>query len=450
MNNEKPGQFDIFSVTRLNREVKAVLEGSFPSLWVKGEISNLAQPASGHLYFSLKDENSQVRCAMFRGRNRLLKFQPQNGDEVLLQVNINLYEGRGEYQLIVDHMEPAGAGALQRAYEELKQKLNKEGLFSAEHKKPLPGFPKSIGVITSPTGAAIRDILNVLQRRFSLGDVIIYPVPVQGDGAAQEIHDMLQTCIDRAEVDVVILARGGGSIEDLWSFNDEKLARLIFSCPIPVVCGVGHEIDFTIADFVSDVRAPTPSAAAELVCPDSQSLKQTITLSENSLCKFMTDRIYELTMKLDYLNTKLASSDRQIQPYLSRVSIATHQLQHAINIHLAKHQNNLQKKHNTISVHNPVNQLKLQVARLKSASTALHKYYAQKQEKLNEQVVNLTKALNMMNPLSILTRGYSVVKLKDGTVAQNISQLHKGDNADIILSDGIATAEIVNTEEKTS
>ena len=263
---------DVYSVTRLNREVRAVLEGSFPTIWVQGEISNLAQPASGHMYFSLKDEFSQVRCAMFQNRNRLLQFRPENGNHVLLRAAISLYETRGEYQLIVEQMEPAGEGALQRAFEELKQRLFKEGLFAEEHKKPVPYMAARIGIITSPTGAAIRDILTVSRRRFPLADIIIYPVAVQGEGAAEQIISMLQTAQRRHECEVLILARGGGSLEDLWAFNNEKLARVIFKCTLPVVTGIGHEIDFTIADFVADKRAPTPSAAAEIVSPDQRQI----------------------------------------------------------------------------------------------------------------------------------------------------------------------------------
>ena len=233
-------QRDIYNVTRLNREVRAVLEGSFPSIWLQGEISNFARPASGHMYLTLKDIHSQVRCAMFKNKNRLLKFEPENGVEVLVRANVSLYEGRGEFQLIIEYMELTGEGGLQRAYEELKQKLFKEGLFEEEHKQPLPNMPRTIGVITSPTGAAIRDILSVLKRRYPAGNIIVYPVAVQGEGSAEQITTMLRTAEKRNECDVLILSRGGGSIEDLWAFNNETLARAIFDCSLPVVSGIGH------------------------------------------------------------------------------------------------------------------------------------------------------------------------------------------------------------------
>src|ERR1700728_3269492 len=261
---------DIYSVSRLNREVRVLLERGFGALWLEAEISNLARPSSGHWYFSLKDSAAQVRCAMFRQRNMLSAFTPRDGQKVLVRARIGLYEPRGEYQLIVDHMEDAGLGALKRQFEELSAKLSQEGLFAAERKRLLPGLPKRIGVITSPTGAAVRDILHVLARRFPAAPVLIYPVRVQGAQAAAEITATLQLANQRAECDVLILARGGGSLEDLWAFNDERLARAIVASPIPVITGIGHEIDFTIADFAADVRAPTPSAAAEIVVPDAE------------------------------------------------------------------------------------------------------------------------------------------------------------------------------------
>ena len=251
----------VYSVSELNQTIRGLLESEFPLIWVEGEISNLAQPSSGHMYFSLKDESAQVRCAMFRGRNQFLRFTPENGQKVVIRARVSLYEARGEFQLIAEHMEDAGAGALQRAFEELKARLAAEGLFDESLKQDIPELPTRIGVITSPTGAAIRDVLSVLQRRFPAIPVLVYPVPVQGDGAAEKIVATLQLASKRKDCDVLLLVRGGGSLEDLWSFNEEIVARAIVASEIPVVCGVGHEVDFTIADFAADVRAPTPSAA---------------------------------------------------------------------------------------------------------------------------------------------------------------------------------------------
>jgi len=263
---------DVYTVSRLNREVRTVLEGSFPLLWVEGELSNLSQPPSGHIYFSLKDEYAQVRCAMFRTRRVHLRFRPENGVHVLARVRVSLYEGRGDFQLVVEHLEPAGEGALRLAFERLKQKLASEGLFDAARKRPIPEFPRQVGLITSAAGAAVRDLLSVLARRYPALPVLIFPVPVQGGEAAEAMVAALRRANARAECDVLILARGGGSMEDLWPFNDETLARAIASSAIPVVTGIGHEIDFTIADFVADQRAATPSAAAELVSPDGVGL----------------------------------------------------------------------------------------------------------------------------------------------------------------------------------
>jgi len=260
---------DVYSVSRLNREVRILLERGFGIVWLEAEISNFSRPSSGHWYFSLKDATAQVRCAMFRQRNMLCPFTARDGQKVLVRARISLYEPRGEYQLVIEHMEDAGLGALQRRFEELRRKLAAEGLFSPDRKRALPALPKRIGVITSPTGAAVRDILHVLERRFPAIPVLIYPVSVQGSQAAGEMIAALRLAATRRECDVLILARGGGSLEDLWAFNDERLARAIVSSPLPVVSGIGHEIDFTIADFAADVRAPTPSAAAELVVPDA-------------------------------------------------------------------------------------------------------------------------------------------------------------------------------------
>jgi exodeoxyribonuclease VII large subunit len=268
MTDKSPLERVIYSVSQLNDQVKDLLEHSFPPLWVEGEISNFSCPASGHWYLSLKDSQAQVRCAMFRNRNQGLGFQPKNGLQVLARGRPGLYAPRGEFQLILDQIEPAGEGALRRAFELLKQKLQAEGLFDETYKQALPTVPDRIGIITSPTGAALRDILNVLRRRFPLGQVVIYPVPVQGTEAAPAIVRALKTAAERQECDLLVVARGGGSLEDLWAFNEESVARAIHACPLPVVSGVGHEIDFTIADFVADLRAPTPSAAAELVSPD--------------------------------------------------------------------------------------------------------------------------------------------------------------------------------------
>ena len=257
-----------YTVSRLNQEARILLEQEFPMLWVQGEVSNLSRPASGHLYFTLKDANAQVRCALFQNRALLFRDCPRNSQQVLLRGRISLYEARGDFQLIVDYVEEAGAGALRRAYDELRLRLEREGIFASEHKRPLPPFPRRIGVITSASGAAIHDVLSVLNRRCPHLPVMIYPVPVQGEDAAERIANAIRQAAERQDCQVLLLVRGGGSLEDLSAFNQESVARAIFACPIPLVTGIGHESDVTIADFAADLRAATPTAAAELASPD--------------------------------------------------------------------------------------------------------------------------------------------------------------------------------------
>src|ERR1700736_2078507 len=322
---------DIYSVSRLNREVRVLLERGLGSLWLEAEISNLARPSSGHWYFSLKDAAAQVRCCMFRQRNMLCAFAVRDGQKVLVRARVGLYEPRGEYQLVIDHMEDAGLGALKRQFEELSAKLAAEGLFAAERKRPLPMIPKRIGVITSPTGDAIRDILHVLARRFAAVPVLIYPVSVQGAAAAAEIAAAVRFAGRRADCDVLIVARGGGSLEDLWAFNDEALARAIVASPIPIISGIGHEVDFTIADFAADVRAPTPSAAAELAVPDGEEWLNAFVRFGARLQHCMRRRLAEHGERLRWLigraslvspSAKLAQQSQRLDEVEQRLSRA--------------------------------------------------------------------------------------------------------------------------------
>lgn len=298
-------QQDIYTVSRLNNEVRLMLEESFRFVWVEGEISNFAAPHSGHWYFSLKDPCAQVRCAMFKGNQRKLGFIPKDGMHVLIGARVSLYPNRGEYQLIAEIMEERGEGKLRRAYELLRKKLEDAGLFDPAHKKPLPVFPKQIGVITSATGAAIRDILTVLKRRFSFLPVIIYPTLVQGDTAAPAIVKAIEIANRRNECDVLILARGGGSLEDLWPFNEEIVAHAIFASQIPIISGVGHEVDFTISDYVADLRAPTPSAAAEIAVPDGEELLKKLTRYQQQLPRLLQNKLKSLKQHLHWMEKHL-------------------------------------------------------------------------------------------------------------------------------------------------
>jgi len=296
---------EIYTVSRLNREARFLLENHFPLLWVEGEISGFKAHTSGHWYFSLKDEAAQIRCALFRRENRSLGFQPKDGMHVLVKVRVSLYENRGDYQLIAEHMEDIGEGKLRQAFEALKKRLAEAGYFDLAKKKPLPLFPRSIGVVTSPTGAAIRDILSVLKRRYRTAPVILYPTLVQGETAAENITDMLKQANTRQECDVLLLARGGGSLEDLWCFNDERVAKAIYESEIPIVSAIGHEIDFTIADFVADLRAATPTAAAELITPDQTKLAGDLTDDEKHLTRIITQKIIQYREKAGWLEKNL-------------------------------------------------------------------------------------------------------------------------------------------------
>lgn len=291
MPNPLSTERDILSVSQLNRASKDLLETYLPLLWVEGEVSNLAQPSSGHWYFTLKDARAQVRCAMFKNRNQLVRFCPEGGQKILVRARVSLYEGRGEYQLLIEHMEPTGFGDLQRQFELLKHKLQNEGLFAQEHKRALPAWPKRLGIVTSPTGAALQDILQVLQRRFPALPVLLLPVAVQGTGAAGQIAAAIRRANAEKLCDVLIVGRGGGSLEDLWAFNEEIVARAIYASDIPVVSAVGHEVDFTIADFTADMRAPTPSAAAELISPNQLEVAQKLDQLQRALLRHMQQHL---------------------------------------------------------------------------------------------------------------------------------------------------------------
>ena len=380
----------IFKVSQINAAARAILEANFDHVWIEGEISNLAEPSSGHIYFSLKDESAQVRAAMFRSRKLALKFQPKDGVHVIVSAQISLYEPRGDYQLIIEHMEPAGVGVLHAKFLQLKAKLEAEKLFDVKYKKPLPKLPRCIGVITSPTGAAIRDILSVLKRRFAGVTVIIYPTQVQGSEAAAQIVLALQTANMRHESDVLILARGGGSLEDLWSFNEEVVARAIFASSIPVVSAVGHETDFTIADFVADMRAPTPSAAAELAVPDAVEWLAALVNFKQRLINLIQYKLQQTKLLLESLKNRL----RPPQYYLSQ-----------------------------------------QAQRLDEVERRLHMAMQHQLTYWQHRLVKASAALNLVSPLATLVRGYAIVS-KDSRVVQTTKDVIVGDAIQTKLADG--------------
>ena len=403
INSSKPNEGKVFSVKEINRLVRELLEQSFPSFWISGEISNFISASSGHWYFSLKDDEAQVRCTMFKNKNMAADWVPKNGEKIEAKCFIGLYEARGEYQLNIEVIRHAGAGLLSEAFNQLKEKLLKEGLFEPTRKKPIPQFPQSIGIITSPTGAAIEDILITLKRRSPHIPIFIYPSLVQGKEAPSAIVKAIETANTRMECDVLILARGGGSIEDLWAFNEEIVARAIIASKIPTITGVGHETDTTIADFVSDLRAATPTGAAELVTSHTIELIKTMQAYKNQLNKMMASVIRELIQKVDYLEKRLISPRQQIQRQKEQI----HQYIQRINQ----------------SMKNAMIQYRLNIDKLK----------------LN---------LDHLSPHAVLSRGYSIITNVDGQIVNNINQLKLDDKIHIQLNHGQADANISDLKNK--
>lgn len=436
---ELPLTRDIYTVGRLNREVAQLLAGSFPMIWLEAEISNFSHPHSGHMYFSLKDTEAQVRAAMFRTRNLYLGFRPQNGMLVLVRARIALYEPRGDYQLIVEHMEEAGDGALRRAFEELKRRLNAEGLFDPARKRPLPAHPRQVGIVTSPTGAALRDVLNVLRRRYPLAPVLIYPVQVQGGQAATDIVKTLALAGQRRDCDVLLLVRGGGSLEDLQAFNDERVARAVAACAIPIVCGVGHEIDFTIADFTADLRAPTPSAAAELATPDLTELQR---------------RGAQLTLRMaQIIKTCLQQQGRHFKTLEQRLQrLHPQQRLNQQSQRLDELELRLQRaaQHNLRHASARLN--RLEASLLAALPRARLAQLATMQQQLSQRLANaikltvstrqralnsLLRNLDTVSPLATLTRGYAIVTQPDsGKPVRDAGEVKPGEKLDVRLAKG--------------
>jgi exodeoxyribonuclease VII large subunit len=400
---------DIYSVARLNREARLLLEGSFPAIWVEGELSNLSRPASGHVYFSLKDNAAQVRCAFFRQHQRLLRLALKDGLHVLARARVSLYEGRGDFQLIVEYLEEAGEGARQRALEALKQKLAAEGLFDAAHKKPLPRLPRRIGVITSESGAVLHDIVTTLRRRFPAIALLLYPVPVQGEGAAEKIAAAIRLAGARRECDALILARGGGSLEDLWAFNDEVVARAIYACPLPLVSAVGHETDVTLADFVADARAPTPTAAAELLSPNRQEWLLQLTSLEQRCRRLIRARLERAGQQLDLAANRLIHPARQIELLQLRLTAQAHRLIGAQRRGLAArsaHTAGLAARLRDASPLPRLQNANLHVRHLhhRLVQAAQHRLHTPRQ-----RLEGLALALHALSPLATLARGYAIV-----------------------------------------
>ena len=444
-----PTDRQIYSVSQLNRSVRQLLETQLPLLWVEGEISNFARPASGHWYLSLKDDQAQVRCAMFRNANQRVNFQPANGTQILVRCRAGLYEGRGEYQLIIEHMEEAGTGALQRKFEQLKQQLANEGLFDNQHKQPMPTAVSHIGVITSATGAAIKDILSVLDRRFPAIKVSIFPTAVQGEQAAGQIVDALAMANQQSQCDALIVGRGGGSLEDLWPFNEESVARAIFNSKIPIVSAVGHEVDFTIADFVADLRAPTPSAAAELLSPDGQDLLDQFMGFEILLSEALIRKIRQLEQRADFLQKRLQHPGRKLQQQGQHMTQLRIRLQRAIAAQLQQQRAQMDQLQNKLLGQSPEQTIIHGQQRItqsvKQLMRSMQQQLANKQTK-TDQAMHL---LDTVSPLSTLGRGYAIIRDQHNAVIKTVKEVNAGDQLTSQLADGEIVVSVNTTNTKT-
>lgn len=435
----------VFSVTELNELVRDLLEEALPSLWLEGEISNLSQPASGHIYLTLKDEQAQIRAAMFRGNNRRLGFTPRNGVKVLVRGRLSLYTARGDYQLIIDHMEEAGLGALQRAFEQLKQRLQAEGLFAPERKRPLPAVPRHIAVITSPTGAAIRDILSVLARRCPLIPVTVLPVAVQGKEAPPQIIAALAQANRRPEFDVILLARGGGSLEDLWAFNDEGVARAIAASHLPVVSGVGHEVDFTIADFAADQRAPTPSAAAELLSPDQIDWQRRLGHLEQRLGNGMQRRLGALGQQLAQLRARLRHPGQRVREWQQRVDELEQRLGRSLGHALHLRRLRLDTMTTRLLAASPARTVPALEQRRQQLVMRLNQAMQRRLASDRQRLAVLSARAESVSPLAVLARGYAIVRTEAGEVVRRADQAGPGTRLRIRLHHGELDAAVTES-----
>ena len=434
----------VYSVSQLNRMTRQLLEQDLPLLWVEGEISNLARPASGHLYFSLKDDKAQIRCALFRGRGRSTEVAAANGQQVLVRGRVSIYEPRGDYQLIVDHLEPAGEGLLRRRLEELKRRLAAEGLFDEARKQDLPPLPRQIGIITSPSGAAIRDVLHILRRRFPAIPVLVYPVQVQGEQAKFDIVRALETAAARAECDVLILARGGGSLEDLWAFNEEMVARAIAACPIPLVAGIGHEIDFTIADLVADVRAPTPSGAAELVVPDGRDWLRRVQVLERRLALAARRGLDGSRLALRALVARLARCHPgfMLRQNAQRLDDLRGQLSTTLRNRLTLDHLRVRSALARLRGASPAVRVRTAGDRVASSRLRLTSALRARLTVPGTQLAVLSGRLHTVSPLRTLERGYSIVLDAGGNVVRSTTQVQAGDAITARVVDGLIKATV--------
>ena len=426
----------IFTVSELNRTVRQLLENSLPMLWVEGEISNFARPGSGHWYLTLKDEKAQVRCAMFKNSNMRVNFKPANGTSVLVRCRAGVYEGRGEYQLVVEHMEEAGFGALQRQFDQLKASLASEGLFDSAHKKSMPQAVNHVGIITSPTGAAVKDVLSVLKRRFPAIKISIFPTAVQGDQAAGQIVDAIAMANQHNQCDALIIGRGGGSLEDLWPFNEEAVARAIFSSQIPTISAVGHEIDFTIADFVADLRAPTPSAAAELISPDGSEMHAQLRGLEASLINTVHRCLQKYDQNVVNLHKRLRHPGRKLQEQAQHLDHLDIRLKRAVQSRIEQHQHQIILKRDRLLRQHPKTLLIERGQKVKNIVGQLSKIVSQQLKTKTRHAEQVIHLLDAVSPLKILSRGFSVIRDHKNVVIKSVSSVSLGENLKGRVADG--------------
>jgi len=438
----------IYTVSQLTTEIKALLERNFAYVWVEGEISNLRSPSSGHLYFTLKDEFAQLRAVMFRLQNRLLKFDPEDGLQVVCYGRLTVYEPRGEYQIVLDYMEPKGLGALQLAFEQLKEKLAREGLFDPAHKKPLPQLPQKIGIVTSPTGAAIRDILQIIERRFANVHILLYPVRVQGAGAAEEIAQAISELNQWPGIDVMIVGRGGGSLEDLWAFNEELVARAIYNSRVPIISAVGHEVDFTIADFVADLRAPTPSAAAELVVRNKVELLQSLENLEHRLATASRVALEARQERLLSLVHRLADPRRRLSDQRLRLDDFFFRLANSIQQGLLRRAERLKLKADGLIHLHPGRRVGDYTHRLEQLSRRLILAMRAELRLFRQRTEGHMGQLQSLGPLAVLERGYSIARiLPSRQVIRQASSLKAEDRVNVKVHRGEFTAKVEEIRE---
>lgn len=439
--NSSPRQNKALSVSELNRQVKRLLEASYSHVWVSGELSSFSRPNSGHWYFSLKDDKAQIRCAMFRGFNQRLRFQPKEGDQIIVRCKVSLYEGRGDYQLIVEDMEPAGLGKLQAAFEALKLKLSQEGLFDPKFKQALPTLPKKLAVVTSETGAVIHDIINVCAKRFPGLEIFLLPVKVQGEGAAEEISRAIKNVNQYQLADVMIVGRGGGSLEDLWAFNEEIVARAISESRIPIVSAVGHEVDFTIADLVADYRAPTPSAAAEAITPEQYELMQRLDRQQRRLEFIMRTELDQRQRGLGNLSSRLKSPQQSLSDKQQRISELEKRLSVNIRFYLRQAEQAVQRANDALTHNNPQQQITKRSDYVESLSQRLLDKQQQVIETHKHRLALAAQTLNTASPLATLGRGYAIAlkaNEKDGgqDVVRSPAEVSSGDALTIRVEGG--------------